>query len=36
MGTLSHFVKHGSDLLPFRIELFELGHVDVDGIDRVI
>jgi len=36
MGALGHFVEHGSDLLPFRIELFELRRADVAGIDGVI
>lgn len=36
MGTLGHFVEHGPDLLPFRVELFELGRGDVAGIDGVI
>jgi hypothetical protein len=36
MGALSHFVEHGPDLLPFRVELFELRGGDVAGINGVI
>ena len=36
MGALGHLVEHGPDLLPFCIQLLELGRGNVTAIDRVI
>jgi hypothetical protein len=36
VGALGHFVEHGADLLPFRVELFELRWADVASVDGVI
>ena len=36
MGAFGHFVEHGSNLLPFRVELLELCRADVAGIEGMV
>jgi hypothetical protein len=36
VGALGHFVKHCTDLLPLRVEFFELRRRDVARIERVV